>query len=105
MSDALIARTYGTSVDTASVDGSYFTAATVVEFGAETDLALSKSATVSVDGCGVHQLDMTTSEALSLNITKTGAQVSIHFDLSTTLDIDIYKNGVPTHFSAGVAIS
>lgn len=105
MSDALIARTYGTNVDTASVDGSYFTAAAVSEFGGATDLALSKSSTVTGAFCGSPQVTLTTSEALNLHITQQAGQVTIHFDLSTILDVDLYKNGAPTHFNAGVAIS
>jgi hypothetical protein len=105
MSDAVIATTYGTTVDTASVDGTYFTAAAVTEFQGATDLALTKTATVTSQFCGGPQLTLSTNESLNLHITQSAGQVTIHFDLSTILDLDLYKNGVPTHFNAGVAIS
>ena len=105
MSDAVIARTYAATVDTATVDGSYSSAATVFESGGQVQLADTKTSTIQVQSCGAPALDMTTFQALNLQITKTSGAISVHFDLTTTLDLDFKQGGVPTHFNAGVAIS
>lgn len=105
MSDTAIARTYQGSVDNSYEDASYTGATTLVSAGQQTQLAVFKSANVEVQGCG-SPVDMTTSQALNLGITKGADKIAVHFDLNTSVDVSFKdSHGVVQHFTAGVAIS
>ena len=106
MSDAVIAKTYDGSVDNAFETASYTGAASLVESGQQVQLAVFKAATVEVQSCNGPAVDLTTSQALNLTVTKASGAISVHFDLTTNVDVDFRDSqGVLQHFSAGVAIS
>jgi hypothetical protein len=107
MSDAVIAKTYDGSVDNSFETASYTGATSLVESGQQVQLAVFKAATVEAQpSCFTPAVDLTTSQALNLSVTKASGKITVHFDLTTNVDVDFKDaSGVAQHFSAGVAIS
>jgi hypothetical protein len=105
MSDAVIAKTYEGSASNYFGTAAYDSAVSLVESGQNVQLAVFKEAAVHVQGCGA-PVDLTTSQSLNLDVTKSSGKITVHFDLTTNVDVDFRdSHGVQQHFSAGVAIS
>ncbi|WP_374472291.1 Ig-like domain-containing protein [Phenylobacterium sp.] len=107
MSDAAIQQTYEASVTSPLASAAYTGAAALLETGPAVDLSVYKEGQVTLSGCGGETgLSFSTATALTLQIVRTGDQVTVAFDLSTTLEAAMpLAGGEVNTFSAALAIT